>query len=68
MNGVLNNLSIVNPLPLPDIMEMTLFDSIVNPLPLPDIMEVTLFEEKRSSKTTNHDSHCHGYAPFPSST
>ena len=43
--------------------------SSVNPLPLKDIMEVdSLSQEKRSGKTTNHDSHCHGYALFPSGT
>ena len=38
----------------------------VNHLPLPDIMELTLSEEKRSGETTNQDSHCHGYALYPS--
>ena len=41
--------------------------SSVNPLPLKDITEVdslSLSEEKRSGKTTNHDSHCCGHALF----
>ena len=35
----------------------------MNPLPLKDIMEVDS-KEKRSGKTINHDSHCHGCALF----
>ena len=36
--------------------------SSVDPLPLKYIMAIS--KEKQSGKTTNHDSHCHGYAHF----
>ena len=49
VNGLLNN------------------SSSVNPLPLLDIMKGDSLKGKRSSKTTNHESHCHGYALFLSS-
>ena len=40
--------------------------SSVNPLALPDIMEVDSIRGNTFREATNHDSHCHGYALFPS--
>ena len=51
VNGLLNNSSSVNLLPLRDIMEV-------------DSLRGKMFEEKCSSETTNQDGHCHGYALF----
>ena len=55
VNGLLNNSSSVNPLPLPDIKMIKHYSK----------REQTLSKEKCSGETTNQGGHCHGYALFP---